>query len=121
MASHSPPPTARRNPPRRAKIAVTPSALSTRKRPQTSKLLLPTEDPRPKLEEHTPLPLSENPFSNPAEAPEENDTKQSNTGESADEKYLNPSNQLEYVEENNVKDPHEEKSLLHLNLVTLML
>ena len=48
------------------------------------------EDPRPKLEEHPPLPSSENPVSNPAEAPEENDIKQENPAESADEKRLKP-------------------------------
>lgn len=110
MESQSPPPTARRNPPRRAKAAVTPSAPSTRKRPQTSKLLLPTEDPPLKLEEHPPLPSSENPVSNPTEVPEENDTKQANRAESADEKGSNQSNQAECGEENDVKEPREENA-----------
>ena len=92
MESHRPPPTARRNPPRRAKTTVTPSAPSTRKRPQTSKLLLPTKDPRPKLEEHPLLPSSENLVSNPAKALEENDIKQENPAESVDEKDSNQSN-----------------------------
>lgn len=116
MESHSPPPTARRNPPRRAKTAVTPSAPSTRKRPQTSKLLLPTEDPRPKLEEHPPLPSSENPVSNPAEAPEENDIKQANPAESADEKDSNQSNQAECGEQNDAKEPSEENALVEERL-----
>ena len=116
MESHSPPPIARRNPPRRAKTAVTPSAPSTRKRPQTSKLLLLMEDPRPKLEEHPPLPSFENPVSNLAEAPEENDIKQENPAESVDEKESNQSNQAECGEQNDAEEPSEENSLVEERL-----
>lgn len=103
MDFQSPPPTARRNPPRRAKTAATPSIQSTRKRPQTSKLLPTTEDPPPNLEEHRPLPSSENLIPYPAEAAEDNDTKQANYGESADEKDSKQSNNTECDQENATK------------------
>ena len=74
------------------------------------------EDPRPKLEEHPPLPSSENPVSNLAEAPEENDIKQENPAESADEKDSNQSNQEECGEQNDAKEPSEENALVEERL-----
>ena len=74
------------------------------------------EDPRPKLEEHPPLPSSENPVSKPAEAPEENDIKQENPAESVNEKDSNQLNQEECGEQNDAKDPSEENALVEERL-----